>query len=83
MWWQCWNSIKTWQNLFISKNDTFKADQDLDEDTIHTFIASEVADYKQLRGGIEFIGTSNFKLKIYHNFDDVPNKRTGLQKCGI
>ena len=32
-----------------------KASSDLDEDTIHKFIASEVADYKQLRGGIEFI----------------------------
>ena len=28
---------------------------DLDEDTVHKFIEAEVADYKQLRGGIEFI----------------------------
>ena len=28
---------------------------ELDEDTVHKFIEAEVADYKQLRGGIEFI----------------------------
>ena len=28
---------------------------DLDEDAVHKFIEAEVADYKQLRGGIEFI----------------------------
>jgi len=32
-----------------------KANPDLDEDTVHKFIEAEVADYKQLRGGIEFI----------------------------